>query len=272
MIVCAVNRAFLKASVIAQRFRAQVQSTLPDGVAPVRAKKSADGKVGELFIYEPIGYDCWTGSGITAKDVQASLEEMKGVKALNIFINCEGGDVFEAKAIYSQLLRFSAKKTVHVDGIAASAATFIAMAGDKIVTSPVGTWMIHEVWSGAMGNASDMRAVADLLDMETGTIAQTYAKRTKRPVEEMRALMSDETWMNAEQALAGGFTDEIVETAAPAETDPAKAKAVTRVAAAAALTQQRINSVTTAELLAARADFHRRNHPGQPGNQRPASR
>lgn len=272
MTLAVVNKAFLKASIIAQRFRAERSSGLAEGNAPpLRSAKSADGKTGELYIYEPIGFDCWTGSGITAKDVQQSLDEMKGVKALNIFINCEGGDVFEAKAIYSQLVRFPAAKNVHVDGIAASAATFIAMAGDKIVTSPVGTWMIHEVWTGAMGNASDLRSMADLLDMETATIAQTYAKQTGRPVDEMLALMAAETWMNADEALSGGFTDEIVQDA---ETEPAPAKAntVTKLAAAAALTQERIKSYSPAQLLVARAQMHRRNSPGQPGNQRPASR
>jgi ATP-dependent protease ClpP protease subunit len=141
--------------------------------------------------------------------VKDALAEMKGVKTLNVFINSPGGDVFEAKSIYTQLLRFDAEKVVHVDGIAASAATLVAMAGDRIITSAVGTWMVHEAWSGAMGNAGDMRAIADVLDLESQIIADTYAKQTGKAPKEMRDLMLAETWMNADQALEQGFTDEI---------------------------------------------------------------
>lgn len=239
--------------------------------------KPADAAVGELFIYEAIGWDCWTGSGITGKTVAEALDALKGVKTLNVYINCEGGDVFEAKAIYSQLKRFDAEKVVHIDGIAASAATFIAMAGDKIITSPVATWMVHQAWSGAMGRAEDMRAMADLLDLENGIIAQTYASRTGGTPDEMLALMSaapDGTWMDAAKALELGFTDEIGPADDEDETDDAEAPSNrSKAAAALALTQRRLNNALSdrmAAKAAAKTDMHRRT-PGQPGN-RPASR
>lgn len=265
-----MNRAFAKAHGIANRFRALA------GKRPLFAKKGDDR--GELYIYETIGADWWTGGGITGKSVKDALAEMKGVKSLDIFINSEGGDVFEAKAIYTNLLRFDAEKVVHVDGIAASAATFIAMAGDKIITSPVATWMVHEAWSMAMGRAADMRAMADLLDLENRTIAETYAKQTEGTVDEMLALMDAETWMNAQTALDKGFTDEIAEddTGDDEEAEPSTSKTSALIAAAAA-TQERIRSVSPASLLVARAEMRRRDtttrsDPAKPGTQRPASR
>jgi len=233
--------------------------------------------IGELFIYEPIGWDCWTDSGITGDSVRDALAAMAGVKTLNIFVNCEGGDVFEAKSIYTQLKRFEARKIVHVDGIAASAATFIAMAGDVVKTSPVGTWMVHQAWSGAAGRAVDLRAVADLLDLENNTIAETYARKTKRPVEEMLALMAappDGTWMNAAKALELGFTDEIVEDP-PEEGDGeegAKNSVRSPLFNALELTQKRLKGFSPATVLKAKAEMaRRRNSPGQPGTP-PASR
>ncbi len=282
-----VSHPFAKARRIAAQFRASPFARAgrgsDEGVAQPRArlKALAAGETapstGEIFIYEPIGWDCWSDSGITGKSFGESLDLVKGVKTLNIYVNCEGGDVFEAKAIYSQLARFPAHKVVHIDGIAASAATFIAMAGDKIITSPVGTWMVHEAWSGAMGKAMDLRAVADLLELETQTIAETYARRSGKKVDAMLALMSappDGTWMNAAQALEQGFTDEIAEPEPVDEPETESAKNSIRGPAfnALELTQKRIKSLSPAQLLAARTDMHRRNHPGQPGPAKPASR
>jgi ATP-dependent Clp protease protease subunit len=284
---------FAKARAIAQKFRADAGNTrrypsqvspgalfarvLQDGVGLPDREKWPQNKAeltGELFIYEQIGFDCWTGEGVTGKGVADALAAMKGVKKLNVFINSEGGDVFEAKTIYTQLKRFDAEKVVHIDGIAASAATFIAMAGDKIITSPVATWMVHEAWTGAMGRSQDMRAIADLLDLENQTIAETYAARTGKTAEEMKALMSappDGTWMNAATALEHGFTDEIGEAADPAEetTNTARSK----VAGALAMTQARLTSMSAGQLLAAKAEMRRRDHPvGQPPGAKPASR
>jgi ATP-dependent Clp protease, protease subunit len=174
-------------------------------------RADVSGTRGSLYIYDVIGEDWWTGGGVTAKSVQVALEGMKGVTGVDIYVNSPGGDIFEAKAIYAQLRRFSGERVVHVDGIAASAATFIAMAGDRIITAPAATWMIHEVWAGAVGRASDMRAMADVLDMENVTFAETYAKRTGQSVDDVRAWMAAETWMSASDAKARGFTDEIAE-------------------------------------------------------------
>lgn len=170
------------------------------------ARSSDKQSEGAMYIYEAIGG--WFG-GVTADGVRQALDALRGVETLNIYINSEGGDVFEAKAIYAQLQRFNAKKVVHIDGLAASAATFIAMAGDEIVTAPEATWMIHDAWGIEVGNADAMRAYADRLDMLSADIAQIYSKRTGTSVDEMRELMKAETWMNAQEALDKKFTDRI---------------------------------------------------------------
>lgn len=296
MTLWGVNRALIKAAGLAKQFRAlranaepgSVRSALalalanetPEHNRPPIFSQVADPETGELYIYEAIGFDCFAeGGGVTAQKVQAALDEMKGVKTLNVYVNSEGGDVFEAKAIYAQLKRFAAKKVITIDGLAASAATMVAMAGDRIVTNPVATWMIHEAWSGAMGNAADMRAIADVLDLESQTIAETYARQTGGTPEAMRELMLAETWMNASQALERGFTDEVSDPDEDNDDDSTgddskdAKRSRSSVAVAAALTQSRIKSVTPAALMAARAQMRLRNHPGQPGPKRePASR
>jgi ATP-dependent Clp protease protease subunit len=174
----------------------------------------AEESKGSLYIYDTIGgYDWFTGEeGVTAKKVADALAAMGGVKTLDIFINSGGGDIFEAKAILAQLQRFAGEKVVHVDGVAASAATLIAMAGDTIITAPAATWMIHEVSAMAWGRASVLRALADVLDLENKTFAETYAARTGQKLDEVVGWMNAETWMNAEEAKKRGFTDQIAET------------------------------------------------------------
>lgn len=174
-------------------------------------RADVSGGRGALYIYDVIGLDWWTGGGVTAQSVQKALDGMKGASGLDVYINSPGGDIFDAKAIYAQIRRFQGECVVYVDGIAASAATFIAMAGDRIITNPAATWMIHRVWARTSGNTADFRAMADTLDMEDTTFAETYAKRTKQSVDDVRAWMEAETWMNASEAKARGFTDEIAE-------------------------------------------------------------
>lgn len=240
---------FSKAQRIANRCREA--KGWKGGSIAARVDDKAKQNVGNLYIYSMIG-SSWFEDGVTAEGVRAALETLKGIKTLNVFINSEGGDVFEAKAIYTQLKRFAAEKVVHIDGIAASAATFIAMAGDKIVTAPAATWMVHEAWTLAMGNACDLRDSADLLDMMNEDIAGIYSKRTGRSMDDMRSVMAAETWMNAQQALDAKFTDEVASYDDPEE-DTAAAATTLKVAAVADTTQQRISAMTS-ELLTFRAN------------------
>jgi ATP-dependent Clp protease, protease subunit len=175
------------------------------------------GERGQLYIYDAIGFDYWTGGGITGKSVTDALAEVSaaGIKAVDVFINSPGGDIFEGKAIYAAIRRFEGERVVHVDGVAASAASFIAMAGDKIRTQAYATWMIHDVRGSAWSaTAADARKLAEVLDLENGTFADTYAKRTGQTRADVLAWMNAETWMNAAQAKERGFTDEIAEETA----------------------------------------------------------
>lgn len=212
-----VNRAFLKAFELAAKHTAE---RFPGAKAP-RAKKASD-TVGELWLYGVIASEAW-GGDVNAMSVVEQLGELKGVKTLNIFINSPGGDVFEADAILTNLRRFAADKVVSIDGVAASAASFIAMAGDRIITQPHAKWMVHEASSFAYGRAEDMRARADLLEQTNKQMAELYAAQTGRPIEEMLQLMAAETWMDSAKALELGFTDEVAELPAPKKAEASTA-------------------------------------------------
>ncbi len=232
------------------------------GIGPLVAKK-AD-QVGALYIYAEIGDTWWGDGGVTASKVRDALAELQGVKTLNVFINSGGGDIFEAKAIHSQLRRFDARKVVHVDGIAASAATFIAMAGDEIITAPSASWMIHEVSGMGFGRSEDMRALADRLETENRVYAETYAARTKQPVDQLLGWMADETWMTAQEAKERGFTDRIAE----AETEPEDPKA----SAAGRLPAVALASETNVRVALARQSqrLHQLSGRGIPANPKSA--
>lgn len=161
-----------------------------------------------MYILDEIGG--W--AGIMAKDVAAALEGMpKTVKNITININSPGGEVFEGNSIHNLLRAHPAQKTVNIVGIAASIASIIAMAGDKIVTAKNALWMIHNPHGIVMGGADDMRKMGEVLDQIRGTLINTYAARTKQTTDDLSRWMSQETWMNADEALARGFTDQVGE-------------------------------------------------------------
>lgn len=164
----------------------------------------ANAKKAELFIYDSIGSD-YFGDGITAKSVSDALKEFTPKADLDIYINSPGGSVFDGIAIYNQLARWGGKKTVHIDGIAASIASVIAMVGDEIKIAENGLFMIHSAWSIAIGNAAEMRKQANSLDKIDETILSTYVSRTKGDTKNIENWMAAETWMNADEALERGF-------------------------------------------------------------------
>jgi ATP-dependent Clp protease protease subunit len=171
----------------------------------------------ELYIYDAIGAD-YFGDGITAKSVSDALAEFKPNADLDVYMNSPGGSVFEGIAIYNQLLRWGGKKTVHIDGIAASIASVISMAGDEIKIADSGVFMIHSAWGMTAGNAAAMRKYAESLDVVDAIILDTYVKRTKGSKDQIAAWMKAETWMNADEALSRGFaTNKTGEKAIKAE-------------------------------------------------------
>lgn len=164
----------------------------------------------EIYIYGVIGGD-WFGEGITAKQVADDLKKLGKVSSIDVRINSEGGNVFDGKAIYSLLVENKATVNVKIDGLAASAASFIAMAGNTIEIAEGAFVMIHDAYGVSFGRAEDMRKYADLLDTVNATIYDVYAGRTKQPLDKIKKWMKDETWMTAKEAVTNGFADTITE-------------------------------------------------------------
>lgn len=165
----------------------------------------------EIFIYDAIvGSDMeaeWWG-GVSANAFVKALRDITA-STINLRINSPGGDVFGARAIETALREHSAKVIVHIDGLAASAATFIAMAGDEIVMADGSMFMIHKAWTYAWGNANDLKKTADLLDKIDGTLVDTYAKRSGQKDAQIADWMAAETWFTAEEAVKYGFADRV---------------------------------------------------------------
>lgn len=159
----------------------------------------------EIAIYDEIGM--W---GITAKDFIADLKKIDATK-LNLSINSPGGSVFDGFAIFNALKASGKDITVTVVGIAASMASVIAMAGKKIKMPKNAMMMVHNAISGVYGDAENMREVADVLDKIDNSIVATYVARTGKSEEEVRALMADDTYMTAEEAVSIGFADELID-------------------------------------------------------------
>ena len=163
----------------------------------------------DLYIYGDIVSYKWFENDVTASDFQKELAKIGDVKTLNIFINSYGGDVFQGQAIYSMLKRNKATKNVYIDGIAASCASLIAMAGDKIIMPANAMMMIHRAWTIGIGNANDFRKLADDMDKIDESIMATYQAKTGMEIDKIKELMDAETWMTAEEAKDYGFADEV---------------------------------------------------------------
>lgn len=168
------------------------------------------GTAAEIYIYGDIG-ESWFGDGITAKSIAEELKKIGAAETIDVHINSYGGDVFDGLAIYRQLVDHKAKVTTHVDGIAASAASVVAMAGDTINIGNGGQMMIHDAWTIAIGNADELRQVAERVDLTSAELAKLYAARTKQSETQVRDWMREELWMTADEAKARGFADNVVD-------------------------------------------------------------
>lgn len=162
-----------------------------------------------ISIYDAIGYDYWTGEGVTARRVAAALRSM-GSGPVTVNVNSPGGDVFEGLAIYNLLREHDGEVTVKVLGLAASAASFIAMAGDKVQIARAGFLMIHNSWVIASGNRNDMREIADWLEPFDAAMADIYATRTGLDAKAVAKLMDAESWIGGAAAVEQGFADELL--------------------------------------------------------------
>lgn len=169
-----------------------------------------------ISIYGVIGEDFWTGEGFTAKRMAGILRSI-GKHDVTVNINSPGGDMFEGLAIYNLLREHSAAVTVKVMGIAASAASVIAMAGDKVLMGTGSMLMIHNAWGLVVGNRHDFADAADVFKTFDGSMAAIYADRTGKSVDDVLAMLdgptraSDGTYMTAAEAIDLGFADDTFE-------------------------------------------------------------
>lgn len=164
-------------------------------------------KEAEILIYEQIGKDYWDDSGLGAKEFAEELKALGELDKIILRINSPGGSVFEGLAIYNTLRSHTAEKEVHIDGIAASIASVIAMSG-KVIMPENAMLMIHDPAGLVMGPAEDMRKMAETLDKIKDSLIMAYKEKSGMAEKDIADLMSEETWMNGEDALAWGFCDE----------------------------------------------------------------
>jgi ATP-dependent Clp protease protease subunit len=212
-----------------------------DPARPLNYRMVAKGSTGEVYLYDSIS----PFFGITAKQFASDLKALGDVKTIDLRVNSDGGDVFDGRAIYTQLANHAARVVARVDGLAASIASLIIMAADEIRLAD-GAWiMIHNPSAFAIGDAAEMRRTADLLDSVGGTIIDTYAARTRQAPADIKKWMNNETWMSGQDAIDRGFADvldEPVRVAAclndpsrfqhlPTSLLPRRAAAITKLAA-----------------------------------------
>lgn len=166
----------------------------------------------EVHIYEEVGI--W---GIEAAQFVKDLKEQVTGPRMRLRINSPGGNVFDGISIYNALREHPAKVESHVDGIAASIASVIALAGDEVHMGQGTFYMIHDPWGLVVGNAGEMREVADVLDKIAGSMTGIYAEASGQEKDDIRDLMRAETWYTAEEAVEAGFADSVTETDTGAE-------------------------------------------------------
>lgn len=171
----------------------------------------------EILLYGPIaGESSWWGDEVTPRSFAEDLESLGG-KDVTVRINSGGGDVFAAHAIHNQLVAYKGRVTVVIDGLAASAATIIAVAGDRIIMPSNALFMIHNPAIGLSDyyGAEELLKAAEALNTIKGSIVAAYRKRCKASAEELAAMMDAETWMGAAECLEKGFVDEIQGSVSP---------------------------------------------------------
>lgn len=198
--------------------------------AGIRAVAQGDNVI---TMFDDIGQDLWTGGGVTAKGVSAQLRAI-GDRPVECQINSAGGDVFEGFAIYNVLREHPQAITVKIMGMAASAASVIAMAGDTIEIGASAFLMIHNCWCGAVGNRHDFQQVADFLAPFDLAMAQVYAAQSGQSLGDVQKWMDAETYMSGATAIDRGFADALL-PADQTKRDPATKAADRERAAITAL-------------------------------------
>ena len=181
-------------------------------------EETPDGQPAVLRLDGTIASESWWGDEVTPAMFREELEAHPG--DIVVYINSPGGDVIAASQIYTMLMEHKGSVTVKIEGIAASAASVVAMAGTSVLIAPTAWMMIHNAWSIAMGNKADMRHEAEVLEEIDKGIREAYHIKTGLRDSKLAQMMEDETWMSARTALELGFVDGFIERAETPAEDP----------------------------------------------------
>lgn len=168
----------------------------------------AKGDSAEIYLYDVIGEDFWTGAGITADMFLNAVESIKA-DTIHLRIDSPGGDVFAARNIVSAMRRSNVRFVAHIDSLAASAASVIAVAADEVLIARGAMMMIHNAWTIATGDHQKMQSTAELLKKIDGTIIADYAEKTGMDKADISALMNAVTWMTDDETVQKGFADAV---------------------------------------------------------------
>lgn len=219
------------------RFDARIARAFDDASLPsgLQIRAGAPDEASEILLYDEIGY--W---GVTAKDFVLALAQIGPEKSVKLRINSPGGDVFDGLAIYNAI-KARGNVACVVDGVAASAASFIACAGGSLAMAEQSMLMIHNAWGGVVGDKSDMIAMAEVMAKIDRQLASIYAAKCGKPVAEIAAMMDAETWLTAGEAADVGLCDAVW-------TDSAQARLVRAPKALAERPAARIAARYRAEL------------------------
>lgn len=231
--------------------RLDAKSRIDDGIL-ARWDKTlvhAEEKNNTINIFDVIGAD-YFGEGFTAKRMSAALRSIGSENDVVVNINSPGGDFFEGATIYNLLAEHKGHVTINVSGLAASAASVIAMAGDTIKISQVGFLMIHNAWGMVIGNRHDMTQAAEVFATFDASMRDLYAARTGLEAKDVEKLMDGETWLNAADSVEKGFASEIihVKTVDP-DGNEKKAKAMAKRTIEMALAKQGISKKEREEIF-----------------------
>lgn len=176
------------------------------------AAETGSAGVGELLLYGNIGPGDgmeWLFDEIGPKQFRDDLDALGDISELRVMINSQGGDVFGGQAIYSILKRYKAHVSVYIDGLAASIASLVAMAGDDVYMPANAMMMVHDPYTVAMGNAGELRKIADTLDQIRESMVAAYIDKTGLSRRRLIGLLDAETWMTADEAVELGFADHV---------------------------------------------------------------
>jgi ATP-dependent protease ClpP protease subunit len=175
---------------------------------PRNFRVKAEGNEAEIYLYDAIG--AWFG--VAAEDFVRELRALDNVDTIHLRMNSPGGDVFEGRAMATALAQVKARTVCHIEGLAASAATYVAEACDEVEIADGGFFMIHEAWTLTLGNKRDHQQQIALLEKVDDSILNDYAKRTKAERQQLIDWMQAETWFTAAEAVEHGFADRVLKT------------------------------------------------------------